>query len=199
MPQFLPFNTLADGDEFRDANGNVIETFNPDVQTTPPVSGDALTYNGTQWVPMAAAGGGGNPIGSIIQSILTQAEINIQEAGTWQLCDGTAITAGSALATLNPTVLGGNVPNAQGRFLGGAGAGNTGAAAKTLGNQLGTQNVSHTHTTGAITGTVQARAPFGGGAEVTAGTGNTADNTGASGGDEARPFTYVVNHFIKIN
>ena len=24
-------------------------------------------------------------------------------------------------------------------------------------------------------------------------------NTGSEGGDEARPFTYVVNHFIKIN
>ena len=62
MPQFLPYNTLADGDEFRDADGNVIETFNPDVTTTAPIAGQTLIYNGTKWVPGAAASGGGGAI-----------------------------------------------------------------------------------------------------------------------------------------
>ena len=62
MPQFLPYNTLAEGDEFRDADGNVVETFNPDVTTNAPVADNILVYNGTEWVPMAAGGGGGgNP------------------------------------------------------------------------------------------------------------------------------------------
>ena len=190
MPQFLPHDAATTGDP----NFSNDETFSVDL-STPAVDGDSIAFESASntWKP-SSGGGGGSPIGTIIQSILTQVQINTQEAGTWQLCDGAATPAGSALLALGFA----NVPDAQGRVLAGAGVAGS-AASKTLNTQLGTQNVSHTHTTGALTGTVQARAPFGGGAEVTAGTGNTNANTGSSGGDEARPFTYVVNHFIKIN
>lgn len=189
MPQFLPYNTLAEGDEFRDADGNVVETFNPDVTTNAPVADNILVYNGTEWVPMAAGGGGGgNPVGSIIQSILTQAQIDTQESGTWQLCDGAATTAGSALLALGFA----NVPDAQGRVLAGAGVAGS-AASKTLNTQLDTQNLAHTHTydmafISGTTASVQIQ-----------GVGTPAAPTSSEGGDEARPFTYVVNHFIKIN
>ena len=193
MPQFLPYNTLAEGDEFRDADGNVVETFNPDVTTNAPVADNILVYNGTEWVPMAAGGGGGgNPIGSIIQSILTQAQIDTQESGTWQLCDGAATTAGSALLALGFA----NVPDAQGRVLAGAGVAGS-AASKTLNTQLDTQNLTHAHQ--------QMGTSFTGAAEALSGSTGLGTpvafggNTSSEGGDEARPFTYVVNHFIKIN
>ena len=193
MPQFLPYNTLAEGDEFRDADGNVVETFNPDVTTNAPVADNILVYNGTEWVPMAAGGGGGgNPIGSIIQSILTQAQIDTQESGTWQLCDGAATTAGSALLALGFA----NVPDAQGRVLAGAGVAGS-AASKTLNTQLDTQNLTHAHQ--------QMGTSFTGAAEALSGSTGLGipvafgGNTSSNGGDEARPFTYVVNHFIKIN
>ena len=60
MPQFLPYNTLAEGEEFRDADGNLIQTFNPDVQTTPPVDGNTLVYSTAtgNWAPGSSASGG---------------------------------------------------------------------------------------------------------------------------------------------
>ena len=194
MPQFLPHDAATTGDP----NFSNNETFSVDL-STPAVDGDSIAFEAASstWKPSSGGGGGGgNPIGSIIQSILSQAEINTQEADTWQLCDGSMIIAGSALATLNPTVLGGNVPNAQGRFLAGAGAGDTGAAAKALGMPLGSQNLAHTHS-------YPGQGPFiGAGQPATTNNANGSVGAFASsseGGDEARPFTYVVNHFIKIN
>ena len=194
MPQFLPYNTLAEGDEFRDADGNVVETFNPDVTTNAPVADNILVYNGTEWVPMAA---GTVAVAVILlevlfRSILTQAQIDTQESGTWQLCDGAATTAGSALLALGFA----NVPDAQGRVLAGAGVAGS-AASKTLNTQLGTQNLTHAHQ--------QMGTSFTGAAEALSGSTGLGTpvalggNTGSEGGDEARPFTYVVNHFIKIN
>ena len=141
-----------------------------------------------------SSSGGGNPIGTIIQSILTTAQINTQEAGTWQLCDGAATTAGSALLALGIA----NVPDAQGRFL--AGAGQAGSeTAKVLNASLADQNKAHTHTEQSYVDIGGSNAGVTGQATAQLRNLVSGPDTLSEGGDEARPLTYVVNMFIKIN
>ena len=154
----------------------------------------------------------GNPIGTIIQSILTQAQINTQQAGTWQLCNGAATTAGSSLLALGIT----NVPDTQGRFLAGVGSVdgtpakvlNTPLASALNGGDITVNDPGHTHVQRASAFIGGETTPIASGSLSGLGAPDNFNNTGSSTtgitisagtGDETRPATYVVNMFIKIN
>ena len=193
MPQFLPHEALSKGGDPNFDDGDI---FTVDL-TVAPEDGSSLVYDEASgdYVPASGGGGGGgNPVGSIIQSILTQAQIDTQESGTWQLCDGAATTAGSALLALGFA----NVPDAQGRVLAGAGVAGS-AASKMLGTQLDSQNLAHTHDVVSYVDIFGSNAGATGLPTATLRNLVSGPTTSSEGGDEARPFTYVVNHFIKIN
>jgi len=136
------------------------------------------------------------PIGSVVQSMLTQAQFQAETSAGWVLMDGRSVT-GSAYHTLTGST---TIPDARGVFL----------RSKNNGRADGNQNPdgdsalgtfqddafeSHTHTqnVGAHSGSVNDNT---GGAEFGY---ENSTITGATGGNETRPKNITVNTFIRIN
>ena len=144
------------------------------------------------------------PLGTIIDSILTETQLNSNASGNWVLCDGRSI-ANSALATLASISV---APDLRGRYTAMAGVAN-GLDAKVLNETLASEvkasdvaltDPGHTHTFTISTASS--------GSGASAGLSNNTQNstTGSnttgitiSAGDETRPETYVTNKFIRID
>jgi hypothetical protein len=159
------------------------------------------------------------PVGSIIQSIMTEAEFQAEAGTSWILMDGRSIV-GSKLARIKSISV---IPNASGRFLRTAG-GNAAALAVAQGQataQNGLQAINnpvtsqadspdHTHNLGyganVTGGSIATPSSFGGGSSAKSGFTSTnhwhsvtSNVTLSSADTETRPVNLTVNTFIKIN
>ena len=147
-----------------------------------------------------------SPIGTIISSLLTEAEISGM-TGVWVLCDGRSVAGTTAYAKLTGRT---TVPDLRGSFLRGAGtrAGVAGWAGGTLNTHV---DHSTARPTTAFTGTVNDPRTNSGSGRGIAGSasftiGEAYLNPGTStfsvtgGGDaETRPKHYVVNFFVRVD
>jgi len=170
----------------------------------------------------------GVPLGTVINSMLNETEINAVTTGQWALCDGRDIT-GSGLASITSLT---TVPDMRGAYIRMAGqnASNTNWAGGALnGYQDDTtrrpftpftmdSRGNHHHFSGKVenynddniykygkknlnsTGWVGANTQtFGQGLAKTDDAGNHSHNINGGGDTETRPKTYSLNYFIRIN
>jgi hypothetical protein len=193
--------------------------------TAPTTTGLQL-YDGTQWQAAGSPNGLLWMVGSIQQSMLTEAQFATQlgatEAGKWVLADGRSV-AGTAYATVTGNA---TVPDMRGAYLRMAGVNptNTSWDGGTLGgwqndttrrprsNFTGTTSTtgSHSHTmkttsdeskSGYVSGGGGSWFPDVSGANSMYPAGNHSHNVNITGGGdpETRPKSYSVNYFIKVN
>ncbi len=191
---------------------------------TAPTGKGLQLYDGTQWEPAGAPNGVLWMVGSIQQSMLTEAQFATQlgaaEAGKWVMADGRSV-AGTAYATVTGNA---TVPDLRGAYLRMAGVNSTNAAwdggtlngwhddttrlprntAFTTSNPGGhTHSTSIMKTSSASGNIASGNIAFGDGGNVAIS--NWTNAAGAhthtiTGGDtETRPKTYSVNYFIKVN
>lgn len=193
--------------------------------TAPTTTGLQL-YDGAQWQVAGSPNGMLWMVGSIQQSMLTEAQFAAQlgaaEAGRWVLADGRSV-AGTAYATVTGTA---TVPDFRGSYLRMAGVNATNATWD--GGALGgwqsdttrkprtdftgvtSTEGSHSHTvkttgneakSGYIAGGGGAWFPDISGANAMYPAGNHTHTVTINGGGdpETRPKTYSVNYFIKVN
>jgi hypothetical protein len=146
------------------------------------------------------------PVGTIIQSALTQTELNgLDGEGVWQLCDG-GNTPGTKYATITKRT---TVPDLRGSFLRGAGT-RTGVTGW-VGGTVNTHVEDSTRPPRSTNFSVEHRDPMRYGdssrgiAGATYGSGEAYLRPGlntvtVTGGDpETRPKHYTVNYFIRVN
>jgi hypothetical protein len=189
---------------------------------TAPTGTGLQMYDGTQWQVAGAPNGVLWMVGSIQQSVLTEAQFSTQlgaaEAGKWVLADGRSAT-GTAYATVTGNA---TVPDLRGAYLrmAGVNATNTAWNGGTLNSRqedttrrprntaFTTSHIgNHTHVyQRAVTGYDQGVNAYSannndGGQVRTQSEGAGAhSHTITGGGDtETRPKTYSVNYFIKVN
>lgn len=144
-----------------------------------------------------------NPVGMIVQSMLTEAQFQAINGTSWVLADGRSVT-GSVYASVTGSS---TIPDARGIFLRGAGSQtiSTVTYTGTLGNKQNDQMQGHHHS-------VANALNEAGGSGWPSGTGNSGWNVnkattpiadGVNGnprtGTETRPANLAVNVFIKIN
>lgn len=139
------------------------------------------------------------PLGSVVQSLLTEAEFQIEYGNNWVLMDGRSVV-GSDYQLLDP----GNpsrvvVPDARGQFLRGKNNGRTDGNENpdgdlALGIFQDEEVGQHTHDIQNIS--LLASGASGGGNRYVSGGSLTTDS---STGNETRPKNITVNYFIKIN
>lgn len=137
------------------------------------------------------------PIGTVIQSMLTETQIQNNYGPGWILMDGRSVS-GSKYHTLTGNA---TIPDARGRYarFKDNGAGTDPNGETPLGNVRSDQNKQHSHTANVTGvgggGTVLATAsPFGTNLQ----SGFIGDNP-VSGGLDVQPLTIILNFFIKIN
>ena len=146
------------------------------------------------------------PVGTIIQSALTQDELNgLDGEGVWRLCDG-GNAPGSKYATITKRT---TVPDLRGSFLRGAGTrtGVTGWAGGALNTHVEdstrpprinfTVTVNDPRTNNGIDRAISGSAQYNAGeAYLNPG---TSSRTVMGGDTETRPKHYTVNYFIRVN
>ncbi len=173
------------------------------VQDGQPVSASSLKANldGLQAQITAQA----MPVGSIVPSLLMEAQFQAVAGNGWVLADGRSV-AGSAYAV---TTGNNNIPDLRGMFLRGRNSGGSTAGVRGDGNEnpdgvlaLGTTQgdmfASHSH------GYIH---PWSGGAmldpstpgQQTGGKRDVSHSSDAAGGNETRPKNVTVNYFLRIN
>lgn len=140
----------------------------------------------------------GLPIGSVIESMLTESQFQGQAGSGWVLMDGRSV-ADTAYSSLTGFT---NIPDARGRFLRGKshGSGNNPDGNLSLGSYTGDKLVSHDHelianTTASLSLTGSTTAywlPQSGGSTQNFSIQNTGSN-------ETAPKSITVNIFIRIN
>lgn len=150
------------------------------------------------------------PVGTIIDSMLTEAQIQTHYGTGWVLCDGRSVS-GSKYESITGN---GSIPDARGRFKRGKdnSAGTDPNGDSSLGTTRSSQNLSHQHTV--LEGLGGAGGPFyvvrleqintGGG--TTGGTTPTYtldsggfEFIGLDGASDSQPMSLITNSFIKIN
>lgn len=144
-----------------------------------------------------------NPVGMIVQSMLTETQFQAINGAEWVLADGRSV-AGSVYESITGNS---SVPDARGIFLRGAGSQTISSVtyAGTLGNKQNDQMQGHYHSVANALNTA-------GGAGWPSGSGTSGWNVdkattpitdGSNGtprtGTETRPANLAVNIFIKIN
>jgi len=144
------------------------------------------------------------PVGSVIHSMLTEAQFQAETSSGWILADGRSVVGSRYAAITGATTS----PNAQGRFLRARDAAGTtdpdGTVA--LGTLKADQNQAHSHTL--------SESSVGGGSQTffstigtlvtgttfsAANTAQTNTNIGSSGSTDGRPLNIIMNCFIRIN
>lgn len=147
------------------------------------------------------------PVGTLVHSMLTEAQFQAETSSGWILADGRSVTGSRYAAITGAT----NAPDCQGRFLRARDAAGTtdpdGTVA--LGTQKASQNLSHEHQLRSTSVT-----SAGVGVDYPVITINSAQATDpgsstnlpatempvvAAGASDARPLNIIVNVFIRIN
>lgn len=151
------------------------------------------------------------PVGTIIDSMLTETQIQNNYGTAWILCDGRNV-AGSKYASITGSS---TVPDLRGRYTRAKdnGSGNDTNGDSSLGTYRANQNAQHSHGVtdpghvhgvarstgaGAITaasGAVSQSAVF----DIAAGSNTTGISINNQGGADVQPESIVVNKFVKIN
>jgi len=150
----------------------------------------------TAALPTSSASQSVTPVGTIIQSMLTEAQLTTSYGSGWILADGRNVAGSTYTAITGFT----NVPDLRGVYLRGKNNGVTGTQANPDGDlALGTYQddafESHTHQY-----TTNSSQRLAGGASFgDYMTGPTTATSVATGGNETRPKSITINHFIKIN
>jgi hypothetical protein len=142
------------------------------------------------------------PIGSVVHSLLTEAQFQAICGTGWVLCDGRNVAA-SDFAVLTGIT---NLPDARGRFLRGKNNGRAGATGNPDG-ELGLaasqddMYASHTHgiASSNLVGSNGTLDTDEGSEKKNADPASAALSIDASGGNETRPRNITVNIFIRIN
>lgn len=136
------------------------------------------------------------PVGSIVDSMLTEAQFQDATSDGWVLADGRDVSTSQYAITTGFTT----VPDLRGVFRRGKNNGRSTATGNTAGDSaLGAyqadQNLAHSHTTASFyTPAAGMGIQSNEGQQVTGTSG-----TGSSGGSEANPRNVTVNVFIRIN
>lgn len=153
------------------------------------------------------------PVGTIIDSMLTETQIQNNYGTAWILCDGRNV-AGSKYASITGNS---TVPDLRGRYTRAKdnGSGNDANGDASLGTHRTSQNIQHSHgvsdpghghgvasngTGGA--GTFYALSTAAGSItayDVPAGSNTTGISINNQGGADVQPESIVVNKFVKIN
>lgn len=140
------------------------------------------------------------PVGTLVESMLTEAQFQGETSTGWVLADGRSC-AGSAYAILTGNS---NVPDARGIFRRGKNNGRSTASGDSTGEiSLGTyqadQFAAHTHSEHYRIPDTGAGGSAGGG-DTNRSLVDVSENTGSSGtGTETRPRALVINVFFRIN
>jgi hypothetical protein len=138
------------------------------------------------------------PVGSIIHSMLTEAQFQGQAGVGWVLADGRSV-AGSTYATVSGNS---TIPDLRGVFIRGKNNSRSDgnqdpAGERSIGAFQSDQNLSHSHTLNINEVSNGAGGQFG--FQETSQVSSFAIGTSSSGGSEARPRNVALNIFIKIN
>ena len=139
-----------------------------------------------------------NPVGTIIHSMLTEAQFSGQTGAAWVLADGRNV-AGSKYAQIKGVT---NVPDFRGYFLRGLDPTNSvdpSGSTRTLGSVQSGETKAHTHTyyeVGSANDPGSDVASYQAGPYQFHGSTRTSNSTG---GSETRPINKAINYFIKIN
>jgi hypothetical protein len=143
------------------------------------------------------------PLGTVIQSLLTEAEFQAIHGNNWVLMDGRPVI-GTDYQLLDP----GNpsrvvIPDARGQFLRGldpSGSVDPDGASRSLGGSQADAFQGHQHENGAIGGSSPGGIASGGGRSLfDTGIAKELANGIPRTSDETRPKNITVNYFIKIN
>ena len=134
------------------------------------------------------------PVGTVLQSMLTEQQMNSTSAGTWYLLDGRSCS-GTAYESLTGNA---TVADVRGRFLRmkdhGAGVNPDGDVA--LGTNQADEFKSHFHTVASRNTTATGT---GGSPPQGSPVAEFLRNTNTTGGAETRPTNTTVNFFIRID
>lgn len=142
----------------------------------------------------------GMPIGSIVHSMLTEAQMVTQAGSGWILADGRSVS-GSSYNSITGLA---NCPDMRGRFIRGKshGSGNNPDGDLGLGAYTGDKIGAHDHTLTNGYGHVLYKNAGGGAATVSMPSGGNFQDelkTTAVGSNETAPKSITVNIFIRIN
>jgi len=139
------------------------------------------------------------PIGSVIQSMLTESEFQSLYGTGWVLADGRSVT-GSRYAAIKSTT---TVPDMRGVFLRGKNNGRADGNQNpdgelAIGSYQADEIKGHAHSVNYLTGAALNGGTFNFNAtNVNTSTGSA--STSSAGGNESRPKNVTVNNFIRIN
>ena len=143
-----------------------------------------------------------NPVGSVIHSMLTEAQFQAEHGSDWVLADGRSVV-GSKYETITGEA---NIPDMRGQFLRGKNNGrNDGnedpAGERAVGAYQADKVKSHRHrTVSSYAGTYGGYSISGTrGVFAVNATNGTADYTAIDGDGESAPKNITINYFIKIN
>jgi hypothetical protein len=140
------------------------------------------------------------PVGSVIHSMLTEAQFQAQIGSGWVLADGR-----SATGTVYNTVTGATtIPDMRGKFLRGKNNGASGAnynqdGDSTLGTYQADKNLAHIHSGTSYASGGTTSGVVGMPAIASVGTSPYTGQVISDGGSEANPKNVTVNIFIRVN